>query len=240
MKIALILFSVALGHWAPMLGQCNTCAPVSGEIIDFCYTLPEVTNRCASFSEGSPYFHFETRAGKKTVLLKFDLPTNGIGPDSRYLLGLNGGKIVDLTTSDILFIQQAVKTWTEIAGITSWEHSVISSGYTLHSSGLAYKVLIPGTGDKPIKGQTMVVHYSGYLEDGTPFDSSINRHQPFRFVLGESRVISGWEEGVALMPIGSRYFFKLPPDLAYGSKGAGDVIPPYATLYFDVQLLAVE
>jgi peptidylprolyl isomerase len=108
------------------------------------------------------------------------------------------------------------------------------------SSGLQYVDLVEGTGDAPQAGQTVVVHYTGTLADGSKFDSSRDRGQPFKFPLGAGRVIKGWDEGIASMKIGGQRQLIIPPDLGYGSRGAGGVIPPNATLYFDVELLGVE
>jgi peptidylprolyl isomerase len=107
-------------------------------------------------------------------------------------------------------------------------------------SGLKYVVLEEGKGAKPEKGQTVQVDYTGWLLDGKMFDSSLDRGQPFEFVLGAGRVIKGWDEGVAMMNVGSKYLLIIPPDLAYGARGAGGVIPPNATLLFEVNLLGVK
>jgi FKBP-type peptidyl-prolyl cis-trans isomerase FkpA len=105
----------------------------------------------------------------------------------------------------------------------------------------------PGTGAEAVKGKKVVVHYTGWLYDpaaadqtGTKFDSSRDRGQPFDFPLGEGRVIRGWDEGVAGMKVGGQRTLIIPPDMAYGSRGAGGVIPPDATLIFDVELLDVK
>ncbi|MFM2428939.1 MAG: hypothetical protein RLZZ511_152 [Cyanobacteriota bacterium] len=107
-------------------------------------------------------------------------------------------------------------------------------------SGLKYEVITAGTGATPQAGQTVVVHYTGTLEDGSKFDSSRDRNQPFKFRLGAGQVIKGWDEGLAMMKVGDRRNLILPPELGYGSRGAGGVIPPNATLNFDVELLGIE
>jgi peptidylprolyl isomerase len=107
-------------------------------------------------------------------------------------------------------------------------------------SGLKYEVITAGDGPTPQKGQTVVVHYTGTLEDGTKFDSSRDRNQPFKFKLGAGQVIKGWDEGLAMMKVGHRRNLILPPELGYGTRGAGGVIPPNATLIFDVELLGIE
>lgn len=108
------------------------------------------------------------------------------------------------------------------------------------ASGLKY-IVINASGDKPtVAGMVAIVHYDGYLLDGKKFDSSRDRNEPFEFVLGEGQVIKGWDEGVALMKIGDKYRFIIPSELAYGSKGAGGVIPPNSTLVFDVEVLGID
>ncbi|MGI4880574.1 MAG: FKBP-type peptidyl-prolyl cis-trans isomerase [Janthinobacterium lividum] len=105
-------------------------------------------------------------------------------------------------------------------------------------SGLQYEVLTEGTGPMPTAADTVAVHYEGRLLDGTVFDSSYQRGQPAVFPLGQ--VIPGWTEGVQLMKTGSKYRFTIPPELGYGARGAGGVIPPNAVLVFDIQLIGVQ
>lgn len=104
-------------------------------------------------------------------------------------------------------------------------------------SGLFYKITREGTGDQPTKGSNVSVHYRGMLLDGTVFDSSYQRNEPIGFPLGEGRVIAGWDEGIALLKKGSAAKFIIPSELAYGSRGAGGVIPPNAILIFEVELV---
>lgn len=107
-------------------------------------------------------------------------------------------------------------------------------------SGLQYEDLTVGDGPSPTKGQAVVVHYTGTLTDGTKFDSSRDRNQPFTFTIGVGQVIKGWDEGVLSMKVGGRRKLTIPADLGYGARGAGGVIPPNATLIFDVELIAVK
>ena len=104
-------------------------------------------------------------------------------------------------------------------------------------SGLKYDDLKVGTGAEAKAGQTVSVHYTGWLTDGKKFDSSVDRKQPFEFPLGMGRVIKGWDEGVQGMKIGGQRTLIIPAALGYGARGAGGVIPPNATLKFDVELL---
>jgi len=123
-----------------------------------------------------------------------------------------------------------------IFGVTA---AICSAAKTLTTpSGLKVEFLQEGKGPAPKPGQTVVVHYTGTLVDGKKFDSSRDRGEPFSFKLGAGQVIRGWDEGLALMPIGSRARLTIPPQLGYGAAGAGGgVIPPNATLIFDVELM---
>lgn len=107
-------------------------------------------------------------------------------------------------------------------------------------SGLEYVDLIKGTGPSPQKGQTVVVHYTGWLTNGKKFDSSVDRAEPFEFQIGVGQVIPGWDEGVSTMKVGGKRKLIIPPGLAYGKRGAGGVIPPDATLVFEVELLKIK
>ena len=112
------------------------------------------------------------------------------------------------------------------------------------SSGLQIIDTKVGTGPSPKPGQTCVMHYTGWLyengQKGKKFDSSVDRNEPFEFPIGKHQVIAGWDEGVATMKVGGKRTLIIPPALGYGARGAGGVIPPNATLMFDVELLAVK
>ncbi len=107
-------------------------------------------------------------------------------------------------------------------------------------SGLKYIDVSPGTGASPKIGATCVVHYTGWLTNGKKFDSSVDRNEPFEFPVGRGRVIKGWDEGVATMKVGGKRRLLIPPQLGYGDRGAGGVIPPKATLVFEVELIEVR
>lgn len=116
------------------------------------------------------------------------------------------------------------------------------SGYLAYigAATLGIEDIVTGNGDEARSGKTVRVHYTGWLTDGSQFDSSYDRNEPFSFRLGAAQVISGWDEGVQGMQVGGVRKLTIPPELAYGSQGAGGVIPPDATLVFEVELLDVQ
>ncbi len=116
----------------------------------------------------------------------------------------------------------------------------VAKGYEETQSGLRYKILQSGEGNKATKGANVSVHYKGQLLDGTVFDSSYKRKQPIEFSVGVGQVIAGWDEGILLLKVGDKARFVIPSNLAYGQSGAGGVIPPNATLIFDVELMGVN
>lgn len=115
---------------------------------------------------------------------------------------------------------------------------------TKTASGLEYEIITEGSGSSPVKGKPVTVHYTGWLnvngEPGTKFDSSVDRGQQFKFVIGIGQVIPGWDEGVMSMKIGEKRRLYIPAKLGYGSRGAGASIPPHANLIFDVELFNVS
>jgi FKBP-type peptidyl-prolyl cis-trans isomerase len=140
----------------------------------------------------------------------------------------------------------AVATTTAVAitGVLILSESAAAQEPVTTPSGLKYIDTKAGTGASPKSGQTCVMHYTGWLYDGgkkgAKFDSSVDRGQPFEFKIGQRQVIGGWDEGVATMKVGGKRTLIIPPELGYGARGAGNVIPPNATLMFDVELLAIK
>lgn len=125
-------------------------------------------------------------------------------------------------------------------GASSAEFAVDSAALTKTPSGLQYQDMAAGNGPEATPGQIAVVHYTGWLTDGTKFDSSRDRGEPFSFPLGGGQVIAGWDQGVAGMKVGGRRKLVIPPDLGYGPRGSPPVIPASATLVFDVELLELK
>lgn len=107
-------------------------------------------------------------------------------------------------------------------------------------SGLGYIDTVVGEGASPVAGKMVTVHYTGTLENGTKFDSSVDRNEPFMFMIGVGQVIKGWGEGVLGMKVGGKRTLTIPSHLGYGPYGAGGIIPPHATLIFEVELLGVQ
>jgi FKBP-type peptidyl-prolyl cis-trans isomerase FkpA len=120
------------------------------------------------------------------------------------------------------------------------ELEIDPASLTKTASGLQYQDVTTGSGAEATPGRVAVVHYTGWLTDGTKFDSSRDRGEPFAFPLGGGQVIAGWDEGVAGMKVGGRRKLVIPPDLGYGAGGSPPVIPPASTLVFDVELLEVR
>lgn len=118
--------------------------------------------------------------------------------------------------------------------------NALAAGFEKTNSGLRYKIIQKGTGKKAVAGCTVAVHYSGSLENGKMFDNSYSRKKPIEFQLGRGNVIEGWDEGIALLQVGDKARFVIPSHLGYGAYGAGGVIPPHATLIFDVELMEVK
>jgi len=161
-----------------------------------------------------------------------------------------------INSLEIVRVGDEAKEWDALQAFTDFEKSkikrleeeqkaqakqleTVSAGFNKTPSGLRYKILENGKGTKAEKGKPVFVHYEGSLLNGQVFDSSYQRNQPIEFKLGVGQVIPGWDEGISLLKVGDKARFVIPSDLAYGSAGAGGVIPPNATLLFDVELMKV-
>ncbi len=200
--------------------QCDECSAKLAYVADFCYTDSTFVGICGQFSEKQP--NFLIKNGKKAKYI----PGTKKADESYFMLLATDSKL-KLSAVEILFLQKAVK---------AWEIESRKFGYTYLESGLGLKKTVEGSGELPKVGDRVTVHYTGYLEDGTKFDSSVDRGQPFSFVLGAGQVIKGWDEGVALLKKGSTAFLRIPADLGYGSRARGQ-IPANATLIFEVEVL---
>jgi FKBP-type peptidyl-prolyl cis-trans isomerase len=215
-----IIVSVNLDGFA----QCDNCEAIRAYNADFCYTDSLFEGYCAQFQAEQK--EFQLQIGKKARMLPVVEPE-----DLPALVELSKQKSLKLTGTDILFSVQALKEW------KTAERDI---GMEFSETGLGLKILQEGEGVLPEKGQTVEVHYTGFLEDGRQFDSSIDRGKSFTFPVGAGRVIKGWDEAVSKLKVGTKALVKIPPELGYGSRGAGRMIPPNAILYFEIELLGIE
>lgn len=205
--------------------QCDNCpkAPENFKV-DYCYSDALFGDLCAQFSEKKEYFLLKRK--KKNIQIKMADEV-----DEKYLVGLAKNKKMKVSALEIVFIQDALKKWTK---------EKMNIGYIFTDSGLGIKMLEEGSGELPTKGQEVEVHYKGMLEDGTQFDSSIDRGTTFKFPIGTGRVIKGWDEGIAKLKPGAKVWLKIPSELGYGKRGAGRSIPPNAILYFYVEMIGFK
>lgn len=176
----------------------------------------------------------------------------------------HGQEIVDaiaqgdeIKSLEIVRVGDKAESWDAIEAFRTFEYShekrlavekaeaeaeieKIAASFEKTKSGLRYKIIQTGSGSKAEKGKTVSIHYEGSLSNGQVFDSSFKRNQPIDFQLGIGQVIAGWDEGIGLLKVGDKARFVIPSELGYGSAGAGGVIPPNATLIFDVELMDVK
>ncbi|HEX9922067.1 MAG TPA: FKBP-type peptidyl-prolyl cis-trans isomerase [Anaerolineae bacterium] len=219
-------------------------APQAGDIVEVHYsgTLTDGTEFDSSYERGEP-IRFPLGLGQ--VIPGWD---EGIGllnvgskaklvipPELAYGEAGAGGVIPPNAT--LVFEVELVDI---LPGPPEAPSEVAEADYTTTDSGLQYYDFEAGEGDSPESGQTVVVHYTGWLEDGTMFDSSLMRGEAFEFPIGQGRVIPGWDEGVGSMKIGGKRQLVIPAELAYGERGAGGVIPPDAVLVFEVELVEIR
>lgn len=126
------------------------------------------------------------------------------------------------------------------AGTVAQDAAAPASAMKKTASGLQYEDLVAGSGNSPSPGKQVTVHYTGWLTNGTKFDSSLDKNQPFTFTIGKGEVVPGWDEGVMSMKLGGKRKLIIPPELGYGTSGSGRVIPPNATLVFEVILMDIR
>jgi peptidylprolyl isomerase len=217
----------------------------AGDLVSVHYvgTLEDGTEFDNSLNRGQP---IEFVLGKGMVILGWDegiaLMKEGgkatlvIPPELAY--GSQGAGGVIPPNATLTFDVELVSVQEGPPGAPEAPTAVDEADYTVMDSGLKYYDLVEGSGEPPVPGSTVTVHYTGWLTDGTKFDSSLDRGQPFSFPLGQGRVIAGWDEGVASMTPGTVRQLVIPPELGYGERGAPGAIPPNATLIFEVELLS--
>lgn len=200
------------------------CSECGVEGADFCFSDASYGGKCAAFFDDKPYFLFKKK--KKPI----EVPIDSIFLTKEYYMKIASDKKLKLSAVDMLFLQEALSTWSGVK---------MTIGYEMSESGLGIKWLKKGQGDLPVKGRNVTVHYTGYLLDGSKFDSSVDRGTPFTFQIGVGKVIKGWDLAIMQMPVGTKAFVLIPPVLGYGSRNLG-VIPPESTLIFEVEVLATE
>lgn len=219
-------------------------SPKPGEVVSVHYT-GTLTNGAvfdSSYMRGEP---ISFPIGKGAVIPGWDegisqLKVGGkarliIPPELGYGAAGAGGVIPPNAT--LVFDVELVKI---SEGAPAAPTAVKPSDYISTTTGLKYYDFVVGDGASPQAGQVVTVQYTGWLEDGTKFDSSIDHGQPFQFIIGQGQVIKGWDEGVLSMKVGGKRQLVIPAELGYGANGAGGVIPPNATLIFEVELLGVQ
>ena len=218
--------------------------PASGQLVTVQYTgwLTDGTKFDSSLDRAEP---FTFALGKGQVIPGWDegVATMKVGGKRQLLIpadlayGEQGAGGVIPPNASLIFEVELLDIQ---PGAPESPTKVDEKDYITTDSGLKYYDFEEGTGDSPNPGDMVSVHYTGWLEDGTKFDSSLDRGAPFRFPVGMGQVIPGWDEGVATMKVGGKRQLLIPPELGYGEKGAGDAIPPNATLIFEVELLDIQ
>jgi peptidylprolyl isomerase len=258
---AILLLAVALAACGSYVGEGDTTtesglqhivieegdgpSPQAGEIVSVHYrgSLEDGTEFDNSYDRGQP-IAFPLGRGmvipgweEGIALMKVgEKATLIIPPELAYGEQGAGGGIIP-PNATLTFEVELVEI---LPGAPEAATVVDEADYTTTESGLKYYDLEIGDGPSPQAGQLVSVHYTGWLEDGTKFDSSLDRGQPFSFPVGLGQVIPGWDEGVGTMKVGGQRQLVIPSELAYGEQGAGGVIPPNAILIFEVELLDVQ
>ncbi|MDB4285942.1 FKBP-type peptidyl-prolyl cis-trans isomerase [bacterium] len=223
--------------------QCEGFTPPTSFNAIYSHCSDQIPGKCAQFSATENFFFYYHKVNKTGVSI--DLPPNKESCDLAYLVSLTNNKKLKLKAVDMLLLQEALVTWyskkseIQITRITNEKFTAEQLGgfeFTREPSGLGIHFLEKVEGPLPVKGKKVTVHYRGYLANGEVFDASYDRGTAFEFPLGMNRVIKGWEEGIAKIPIGSRALLRIPPEMGYGGRATGS-IPANSVLIFDVLLL---
>ncbi len=219
-----ILLSFCFGYVDAQKCECK----INGKSPDYIYQNDAMQGYCVMFLDKIDHFYLcRDCTPKNQVALSF--PQNY--DTKTFIEWLKVNKKSKITAEEAVLIHEALK---------KWEKAQKMIGFQMTPSGLGYKIVQQGNGKKPEKGKNVKVHYKGYLEDGKVFDSSYDRGQPFEFPLGMGRVIKGWDEGIPLFNVGGKGILKIPAELGYGSAGAGNIIPPNATLIFEIEIISAD
>jgi FKBP-type peptidyl-prolyl cis-trans isomerase len=228
MKVRLLFCWFLLSCFLNNLYSQKCECKINGKSPDYIYQNEGMPGSCVMFFDKMDKFYLcRDCTPKNQVPLSF--PQNL--EIKTYLQWLDVNKKSKITEKESIFIYE---------GLKQWEKAKKWIGFQVTASGLGYKIIQQGNGKKPEKGKNVKVHYKGSLEDGKVFDSSYDRGQPFEFPLGMGRVIKGWDEGIPLFNVGGKGILKIPPELGYGKTGAGNIIPPDATLIFEVEIISAD
>lgn len=225
MNIRILTLSLLSFVFATSIATAQCDSTRMGKYTDYCFTDEQFPGLQMSYKLDEPMQMLIN--GKKSK----ELPAYNAEKytsKTAWMLSLAREKSLKISAEEMVFIAAAEEVW---------KVEQRSIGFEFEESGLGIKVISMGSGDLPEQGRNIKVHYTGFLEDGTKFDSSVDRGQPFSFPLGQGRVIKGWDEGIAKLPIGTKAVLMIPSDLGYGSRGAGGVIPPDATLFFEIEVI---
>lgn len=236
-KINLISFFVLFFVFISLSNaQDENCVAVEGFNADLTFNTDLFPGKCAQFSLKADHFYFQKKAGKSPAKIEL-----GDNLSRAFILELVENKTIKKPV-DALFLVDALEAWEtqrlvlkeeQYAKTTYSAEELEAFSFETQESGLGIHILEKGNGPLPETGKAVAVHYRGYLLNGNIFDESYKRRQSFSFPLGAGRVIKGWDEGIAKLPVGTHALLRIPPELGYGSRAAGS-IPPNSTLIFDV------
>jgi FKBP-type peptidyl-prolyl cis-trans isomerase len=237
MRKSLFFTLLGLGLSFSVFAQCDDCGKVEGFEADYCFVTDLLPGKCVQFSLNADHFYYQAKSKKdpQKVMLAEKM-------DLAYLVDLSEEKKLKLKAADAFMIAEALKVWQQEAmelRVSQYAEGKYTAEqlnampFTQTETGLGIHILEKGSGPLPAKGRAVTVHYRGYLTDGSVFDASYDRGQAFSFPLGMGRVIKGWDQGIAQLPIGTRALLRIPAELGYGARSAGK-IPANSTLIFDV------